>query len=222
MSVSPSTGSDAVRHEPQPELVVVLAPDAASPRSASPPELLRLTAAPAPSELFDLLGQAGQPGAELQLRPVFGHRLNATAVASVDDDVVAPLGRYFLVEGAVDDPEELAGRLRELDTVEGAYVKPPVELPAVLNDMAPAADVPPARTPDFSGRQGYLAAPPAGVGAQWAHNQAGGRGANVNIIDIEGSWRFSHEDLLQHLGGLLGGSAPRTSAGATTAPRCWA
>ena len=36
--------------------------------------------------------------------------------------------------------------------------------------------------------------------------RAGGRGQNVRIIDIEGAWRFTHEDLRQMQGGVVGGT----------------
>jgi hypothetical protein len=65
--------------------------------------------------------------------------------------------------------------------------------------------MPPA-TPDFTGRQGYLDAAPGGIDARWAWTQPGGRGNNVNIIDVEGAWRFSHEDLQANQGGVVGGT----------------
>jgi hypothetical protein len=33
-----------------------------------------------------------------------------------------------------------------------------------------------------------------------------GKGANVRLIDIEGAWRFTHEDLTQNQGGVVGGT----------------
>ena len=61
-------------------------------------------------------------------------------------------------------------------------------------------------TADFSARQGYLSAAPEGVDALWAHTQAGGAGAGVQIIDVEGAWQLSHEDLLQNIGGVIAGT----------------
>src|SRR5215213_1460684 len=54
--------------------------------------------------------------------------------------------------------------------------------------------------------QGYLGEPPEGIGARavWESYQ-GGDGAGVTIIDIEGGWNFSHEDLQVNQGGLVGG-----------------
>src|SRR6478672_2527369 len=75
-----------------------------------------------------------------------------------------------------------------------------------MNEMAPAAEEPPPATPDFAARQLYLDAAPAGIDARWAWTQAGGRGRDVRIIDIEGNWRFTHEDLTQNQGGVVGGT----------------
>jgi hypothetical protein len=84
-------------------------------------------------------------------------------------------------------------------------VKPPAE-PPQINDMAPVPEEAPPATPDFVSRQRYLDAAPGGVDARFAWTLAGGRGANVRIIDVEGAWRFSHEDLTQNQGGVVGGA----------------
>jgi hypothetical protein len=73
--------------------------------------------------------------------------------------------------------------------------------------MAPAAEAPPAVTPDFTARQGYLDAAPGGIDARYAWTVSGGRGSGVRIIDVEGQWRFDHEDLLQNQGGMVGGQS---------------
>ena len=97
---------------------------------------------------------------------------------------VADLGCYFVVHagGRAPDPA-LAEDLREHELVEFAYPKPPVALPS-----APAAD-------DLRGGQGYLDEPPGGIGARQAWERPGGRGQGVRLIDVEGDWRFTHQDL---------------------------
>lgn len=50
-------------------------------------------------------------------------------------------------------------------------------------------------TPDFAHGQGYLGPAPVGIGARHLHAYPGGRGAGVQLIDIEGGWNFGHEDL---------------------------
>jgi Subtilase family len=103
-----------------------------------------------------------------------------------------------------------------MDGIEAAYVKPPAEPAHVteppakpvqfrLNEMAPAAEEPPAVTPDFTSRQDYLERAPVGIAANYAWTRPGGRGAGVNIIDIEWGWRFNHEDLIQNQGGIVSG-----------------
>src|SRR5205814_387507 len=41
---------------------------------------------------------------------------------------------------------------------------------------------------------------------RWAWTQAGGRGRDVRILDVEGAWRFTHEDLTLNQGGVVAGT----------------
>ena len=77
---------------------------------------------------------------------------------------------------------------------------------APLNEMLPTADDVPTATPNFMARQAYLTAAPDGVDALFAWTQPGGTGAGVRIIDVEGAWRFTHEDLVLNQGGVVGGA----------------
>ena len=126
---------------------------------------------------------------------------------SAEGDAPMPeLSRFYKLE--VDDAkaEDAAEAMAELSQVEAAYVKPGAEPPVMLDDEnAPAQDEPPV-TPNFVSRQGYLDPSPVGVDARWAWARGGGRGQNVRIIDIEGAWRFTHEDLRQMQGGVVGGT----------------
>jgi hypothetical protein len=117
------------------------------------------------------------------------------------------LDLYYRVEVAESAMEETAAKLRELSTVvDAAYVKPaPSPASEPINRMAPRADDAPPASPDFSARQQYLDDAPVGVAARFAWTQPGGRGAGVRVIDIEGAWRFTHEDLTQNQGGVAGG-----------------
>jgi hypothetical protein len=118
--------------------------------------------------------------------------------------------QFYMVETPADaDLTALAEELNGLEEVESAYVKPgclpPVyfgdagadSMPEIL-DEAPIAQ-------NLTANQGYLNAAPQGVDARYAWTIAGGRGAGVGIIDIEGGWNFNHEDLRINSGGLLGG-----------------
>jgi hypothetical protein len=168
-----------------------------------------------------------------RMRPLFGPGAERTRSATADTALTGQpdLSLYYRVDAADEDLDDLAAELRGHDAVRAAYVKPPAE-PAVLvkspaeterervaprvsrppsagiNDMLPLpADAPPV-TPDFTGRQIYLGPAPTGIDAQFAWTLAGGAGAGVNIIDVEGEWRFTHEDLLQLQGGVVGGTPP--------------
>jgi hypothetical protein len=114
-------------------------------------------------------------------------------------------GIYNRVVAQENQLDEIASALREVPVVEAAYVKPAAE-PAI-NRMAAAPAAPPPGTPDFVPRQDYLTAAPTGIDANHAWTLAGGRGAGVKIMDVEGEWRTSHEDLTANLG-VLGGVPP--------------
>jgi len=49
-------------------------------------------------------------------------------------------------------------------------------------------------TPQLIGEQGYLEAAPIGIDARYAWTFIGGKGQNVNIIDVEAAWNEMHED----------------------------
>ncbi len=75
--------------------------------------------------------------------------------------------------------------LTELREVMAAWEEARVE-PALVN---PADD-------PFNPGQGYLDAAPTGIGARWLWTQPGGEGAGVAVVDLEGGWRTTHEDLV--------------------------
>ncbi|MEA2559077.1 MAG: hypothetical protein QOH06_581 [Acidobacteriota bacterium] len=104
-----------------------------------------------------------------------------------------------------DDVAELLDALNALPSVEIAYAQPPAE-PTSLGSpqlASGAAVSPPSPTPNFQSMQGYLNAAPQGIDALYAWTKAGGIGQGVKIVDIEGGWRTTHEDLpvLFHTGG---------------------
>jgi len=147
------------------------------------------------------------------IQPLFGKRevrLRAE-IASLSDAIgkeVPDLSVYYRVKAHDQDLRDLSKRLRTLDIVEGAYVKPPAE-PAfiMLNAMAPVEEEPPIDTPDYTLRQAYLNPAPIGIDAQYAWTLAGGHGEGVNIIDIERGWRFTHDDLKLIQGGVISGTS---------------
>lgn len=188
----------------------------------SPPELIVVTRAEtamrASAGRFEAL--SGEPTATLAslladhgatMVPLFGateERVIASSLSlkfAPESDPVG-LATFYAVDAPPEKLDALQADLIGNDLVDGAYVKPGAEPAAYLNDMAPAADEAPPASPDFSARQLYLDAAPGGVEARWAWTQAGGRGAGIRIIDIEGAWRFSHEDLNINQGGVVGGT----------------
>ena len=160
--------------------------------------------------LADLLSDA-----DLALEPLFGvseDRLTRDADRAAAPD--APdLSVFYRVRADDDHLDELAPKIEELPFVASAYVKPAPE-PAAATAVADpgVAGIEAPATADFTSRQGYLGPATAGVDAVLAHTQAGGGGAGVSIIDVEGAWQLSHEDLLQNLSGVIAGT-PTTDLG---------
>jgi len=134
---------------------------------------------------------------------------------------------YFHVSAADSKLDALRDQLELEPAVEAAYIKPAAELPAManeallergqdtedaINEMLPSEAEPPATTPNFTARQIYLNPAPAGVDANYAWRFPGGRGRNINVIDLEWGWRFSHEDLRQNQGGIVEGTGSTNTA----------
>jgi hypothetical protein len=112
------------------------------------------------------------------------------------------LTRYAHFETGETDPaalDRLAARLVADPAVARAWPEPEA-IPAVLNfgePWKPANGPSPAdaASGSFVASQGYLGSAPAGVGALDMRTQAGALGAGVTVIDVEGGWLWSHEDL---------------------------
>ncbi|HXU83589.1 MAG TPA: S8 family serine peptidase, partial [Polyangia bacterium] len=187
----------------EPELIAITHPTAAlRARATGPASLAGADVGP----LAEALAASGAV-----MKPLFGpsedHLNLREAVAGMAPLVNAEgMSRYYKVECPEEKMEELAAKLRALPVIAAAYVKP-AALPAVeLNTMLPAVEDVPSVTPDFSGQQGYLGAAPGGVEATHSWTVPGGAGAGVRIIDVEGAWRYTHEDLTQNQGGVVGGT----------------
>ncbi|URT71211.1 S8 family serine peptidase [Cytobacillus firmus] len=142
---------------------------------------------------------------QVQIQPLFEvEQIQPTSSLAVENYVELPdLSKYYKVNAPDGNLEELVEQIRNHELVEDAYIKPAAELARLA--VEPVADVAPPATPDFSIRQGYLEAAPVGIDARYAWNFPGGKGNGINVIDIEGAWRFSHEDLQVNQGGVIDG-----------------
>jgi hypothetical protein len=154
----------------------------------------------------------------IRIQPLFGvpeERLTAERFSLPPEaaEIAPDLSLYYRVDAPDERLDEIAAEFGKHDAVSAAYVKPPTEpagraadlsvlLNAVLQTSAPA----PTQTPDFTPNQGYLDPAPGGIGAVAAWTRAGGEGQEISIIDVEGDWLFTHEDLLNHQGGIVGGT----------------
>lgn len=181
------------------------------------------------ADVSDLDGILHDAGATMA--PLFGDsedRLieeRATIAAEMPPDEMQMLGEvpdlsvYYRVDAPDDSLDKLAKQLSQCQTVHAAYVKPPAypsqhaattgtaeSAAEMINLMLPLEAEAPPLTADFTARQGYLGTAPGGIDALYAATLPGGRGLGVGVIDIEGAWRFTHEDLHQNQGGVVGGT----------------
>lgn len=134
------------------------------------------------------------------IRPLFGvsedwlkHRTAKTKIRKGHDQRL-DLSIFYKVSTSPEKFPHLAAQLRELKIVQAAYIKPGM-------DLASNGEL----SGDFTGQQEYLDPGPDGVDARYAWTKAGGRGQSVRVMDIEGGWRFSHEDLFDNPSGCVGG-----------------
>lgn len=117
---------------------------------------------------------------------------------------LADMANYYTIsvtESA--EAETLINQLNALSEVEIAYLAP---VPEVAGSFE-------ASTNDFTGQQAYLRPAPDGVDADFAHTISGGDGAGVKVIDVEGGWLVSHEDIV--------GNPPFVTLGGQIADQSW-
>ena len=168
------------------------------------------------AEAFRIRLAALAPGARLERRFSLSSAaldgLRARARTRGEAELV-DLNRYAKFDGSALGiaAATLAKSLAADPAVDLAWLEP-VAVPAALGFDALTGAVPalrdhgPRTTPDYSGLQGYLNDAPEGVGAWSVDGIAGARGATVSVVDIEGAWLWSHEDLpapLVELGGVI-------------------
>ena len=94
--------------------------------------------------------------------------------------------------------EAVARLVNDLNADPAVEIAHPVAIPETAVIREPVVAAPPAGrdalTPDFTGMQGYLYDPPAGLDAPAAWAIPGGTGVDVKFIDVELGWTPDHED----------------------------
>ena len=184
---------------------------------ASPPELVVIVEPDATDaarrEIATRLAQGKLKGLDLRsLATNTRFALEKLAKANEAPELVAlRMARAPFICGTFQGrtPDSAINEAATLPGVRAVYWKPGVE-----NPLAPPSHLdaesppePPGERPsDFTKRQAYLAAAPDGIGAHVAWKQPGGNGEGVNVVDVEGGWRFTHCDLVVNSGGLLAGT----------------
>lgn len=126
------------------------------------------------------------------VRPLFTNAapvMEQVQVSALGSGYVPALDQYYGIELGAEataaDAQAVLDSLLASPAVETAYMEP-VYLPA---SRLMASD-------DFSSMQGYLLpAADNGIDANYAWTISGGRGLDVQVIDVEAGWQIDHEDL---------------------------
>ena len=149
---------------------------------------------------------------EASFVPIFGPEnrvsgMSAFTTAAFENAGINAAGFYKVDTGG--NLNEAAAALLNEGIVEAAFVKPAAEPPVIIEEDMPSPklseDAPPT-TPNFTASQLYLDAAPGGIDARFAWLLTGGKGDVVRIVDVEGAWRFTHEDLMVNQGGVIAGT----------------
>ena len=132
-------------------------------------------------------------------------RSDRLSIEKASGEQVPDLNLWYLFTVASGvDAAALIDSLNALPQVELAYAAPlPAGFPAVSAQPARQSSAVAQLSPSFVADQGYLAAAPGGIDAQYARTRAGGSGGNVIIADVEYALHQTHEDLksVQIVGG---------------------
>ena len=192
-------GTDRSRPVGEPELIVIARPAAGLRVSQTGVTSIAAVDVSGINDLFT--------GEGISLTPLFGSSEERILAAATREPAYGgpDLSVYYRVEAPPEQFNSIMEQLRQHEAITAVFVKPAAELP-LINDMMPSPDPAPPVTPDFTSNQFYLNAAPGGINARYAWTRPGGSGANVRVIDVEGAWRFSHEDLRQNQGGVVGGT----------------
>lgn len=185
-----------------PEIVVAVKPEAKANLT-----LEGLTVAP-PFDEKSLNDIVSSP--QTTLKPLFGlseARLNLKTQELAKQTGGEPLNlsRFYRLQAPENQVQELMDRLSEQPAVDAVFRRPGA-VPAIwFSDMVADPTPVPPEIPDFSETQRYLNPGPIGIDAEFAWKQPGGKGTGICIVDVEGAWRFSHQDLKENQGGVIGG-----------------
>jgi hypothetical protein len=118
---------------------------------------------------------------------------------------------FYHITAPQDELDILAKQIRALDCVEAAYVKPPIGLANyVSKNLQSPSRIAKRATPNYRSLQTYLDAAPGGIDIASAAEYKGGLGDNINIVDVEWNWLFTHEDLKVNQRGIIFGTPPTT------------
>lgn len=143
--------------------------------------------------------ERGFDAPEEELEAIVNRFANASGPKLLDYNLF-----YTIHLNDVTNADAFLEALRQLEIIESAsfYYHPLVHtelqapsLPGTLSTQSVMPQQAGSGTGDFSNQQGYLLPAPNGIDANYAHQQSGGMGEDIRIVDMELSWNLNHEDV---------------------------
>jgi serine protease len=139
--------------------------------------------------LHRVLESAGSPRSHRLVRAVSAEKLLAMEREAVQSKYppLHSLSQYWRLDLRGHSQEEIhkvLEMLNALPEVDSAWEEPLSTLPVVTPGDDP-----------YNADQGYQDAAPDGIDARWMWTQPDGEGAGIGVVDVEGGWRVTHEDL---------------------------
>lgn len=142
------------------------------------------------AELARVLDRLGNPKAERLIKAVPIEKVveMERRAAQTEFPPLHSLAQYWRIDMRDRDRDEidlalaLLAKVRDVEMVEAELLT----IPAVVT---PGDD-------PYNAGQGYQDAAPDGIDARWMWTQTDGEGAGVAVVDVEGGWLVTHEDLV--------------------------
>lgn len=186
----PTVGDPRKVEQPSGFVVIRLSPEAGALRSNEAADTLAAHAKQhGLRRLSQVLEHAGSPESHRVVRSVAARKIleMEREAAHTQYPPLHSLTQYWrldLRDRSREETAKLIEFLASLPEVDSIWDQPLVTLPAV----APGDD-------PYNGSQGYQDAAPVGIDARWMWAQPNGEGAGIGIVDVEGGWRTTHQDL---------------------------
>jgi serine protease len=190
-SARPEMGSPEKGERPSGMIVIRLTPEANPARQEKPANTLEEHAKMnGLMGLSRFLSKVGETTSHRLVRTVPVEKLLAMeeAAANTKYPPLHSMTQYWRLDTRGRPREEVRAIIEELLSLP--------EVDSAWEEMLPTLPVVNPGDDPYNTTQNYQDAAPTGIDARWMWTQPNGEGTGIGVIDIEGGWRVTHEDLV--------------------------